>query len=409
MVVGQFSGIVLLYSCKNLRSDKKLQLKRTFPYYLFFTAPFLLCCKERYQPDIKGGNIEYLVVDGFLNNSSDSTFIRLSLTRKLDSNLLNTGVRNAQMTIEDNSGNTYYYFTELNSDGVYTIPGLNLDNNNKYRLRIKMAGGKQYLSDEITVQRTPPIDSISWKKTSKGVTIYSNTHDPLNNTRYYRWEYTNTWQYHTDYLSRLRYDTAYPGLGQLAGRDNDELIYTCWKTERSFDLLLGSSAKLTEDIIYEYPIRFIASNSIELSVKYSILLKQYVLTREAYEYLQNLKKNTEQTGSIFDAQPSELSGNIHTVNNSKETILGFITACNMDSMRIYITNEQVAPWVFGPSCTRFLVPKNSDSIELYFNHLGYIPIEYYNSSVMSPIWGSLPDCADCRRNGGQLQKPGFWQ
>jgi len=46
MIVGQFSGIVLLYSCKNLRSGKKLQLKRTFPYYLFITAPFLLCCKE---------------------------------------------------------------------------------------------------------------------------------------------------------------------------------------------------------------------------------------------------------------------------------------------------------------------------------------------------------------------------
>ena len=384
-------------------------MKKTFPYYLLFTAPLLLCCKEKYQPDIKGGNTEYLVVDGFLNNSNDSTFIRLSLTRKVDSNLLNSGVRNAQLTIEDNAGNTNYYFTELNDNGTYTLPGLNLNSNNTYRLRIKTAAGKEYLSDEIIVQKTPPIDSINWEKTSKGVTIYANAHDALNNTKYYRWEYTDTWQYHADFLSRLKYDSAYPGWGQLTGRPDNEFIYTCWQTQRSFGLLLASSAKLAEDIIYEFPIRFIPPSSIELSVKYSIMVREYALTKEAYQYLVNLKKNTEQTGSIFDAQPSELIGNIHAVNNSSEPVLGFVTACNGESQRIFITNEQVAPWTWGPSCPKFLVPKNADSIELYFNHLGYTPLEPYNSSVMSPVWGALPDCADCRLNGGVLQKPDFWQ
>jgi hypothetical protein len=383
-------------------------LKKKIQYYLLLLLA-IASCKEKYQPDIKGGNPEYLVVDGFLNNSNDSTYIRLSLTRRTDSNLLNTGVNNAQLTIEDKTGNTYYNFSELNQDGTYTLPGINLDANKTYKLRIKTAAGKEYLSDEIIVQETPPIDSISWKKADKGVTIYANTHDPRNNTRYYRWEYTDTWKYHADYISRLMYDTAYPGLGQLTGRPDSDFFYTCWQTRRSFDMLLASTAKLSDDILSQFPLRFISLNSIELSEKYSILVREYALTRPAFEYFQNLKKNTEQTGSIFDAQPSELNGNIHSISDKSEVVLGFITACGMNTKRIFISNEEVAPWIWGPSCGRFLVPKNADSIELYFGHLGYIPTEPYNSSVRSPIWAALPECVDCRLYGGVNQKPDFWQ
>ena len=59
-------------------------------------------CKEKYDPPATKENPNFLVVDGFLNNSSDTTFIRLSRTRNLDSNLLNSGERNADMLIEDN-------------------------------------------------------------------------------------------------------------------------------------------------------------------------------------------------------------------------------------------------------------------------------------------------------------------
>jgi hypothetical protein len=55
-------------------------------------------------------------------------------------------------------------------------------------------------------------------------------------------------------------------------------------------------------------------------------LRQYALTKEGFEYYERLKKNTEQIGSIFDPQPSALSGNIHCITTPAELVLGFISA-----------------------------------------------------------------------------------
>jgi hypothetical protein len=381
-------------------------VKTILKYHLFIAVILLSDCKDRYAPPVLANSVNFLVVDGFLNNSADSTFIRLSHTRELDSSLLNSGENNAQMTIEDDRGNTLYNFREIGSNGSYTLPGINLDVNTKYRLRIKTVSGKEYLSDEITVKQTPPIDSINWIKDDKGVTIYSNAHDISGITKYYRWEYIETYQYRSTLISRLKYDITAPY--HIGGRPDSEFIYTCWKTNNTPGLLLATSENLSADIISQNPIRFISNNSVELSVKYSILLKQYSLTKEAYTYLQNLRKFTELTGSIFDAQPLEITGNIHAINNNNEPVLGYVTACNMDTMRIYITNDEVAPWIFNPSCTKFLVPRNTDSVDSYFSSGAYIPVEYLNSSPISPIWGTLNECADCRALGGTTTKPNFW-
>jgi hypothetical protein len=143
-------------------------------------------------------------------------------------------------------------------------------------------------------------------------------------------------------------------------------------------------------------------------VKYSILVRQFSLTQQAYEYLQNLKRVSEQIGTLFDAQPSQLTGNIHCVSNDDEPVLGFITACNMDSKRIYIGNDQVAPWVFGYTCQKIKVSTNPDSLELYFTAGDYIPLDFAQPLNPTPIWASKRDCADCRVQGGTTTKPDFW-
>ena len=57
---------------------------------------------------------------------------------------------------------------------------------------------------------------------------------------------------------------------------------------------------------------------------YSINVKQYALSHEAYLFFEKIKKNTEQLGSIFDPQPSELQGNIHCITNPAETVVGYV-------------------------------------------------------------------------------------
>ncbi|MBS1609739.1 MAG: DUF4249 domain-containing protein [Bacteroidetes bacterium] len=360
-------------------------------------------CKEDFAPPVIQKDINYLVVDGFLNNSSDTTFIRLSRTKKLDQNVRESKETGAQLFVEDENANTLYSFTESSDSGKYFVPGMNLSFNQKYRLRIITTGGAQYLSEEINVIKTPAIDSISFGRLNNSLAIYANTHDPLNNTRYYRWEYTETWHYRAAFFSSLISEN-----GGIFDRPADKYIFDCWKTQDNKQILLGSSAILEKDIIYHFPVRIIDINAVELSIKYFILLRQYALTKEAYTYTENLKKITEQTGSLFDAQPSEINGNIHSVENPGETVLGYLTACTRETKQLYITNEEVQPWDYRPACVIVEIP--IERVAGSFNGNSLIPLSFDGGGPsVKGVYATSYQCGDCTSQGGVTTKPPFWQ
>ncbi len=160
-------------------------------------------CRKPYNPPAIGVPNNYLVVEGVINSGTDSTIIKLSRTVNLSSNVTINPEPNAILTVESDQ-NSIYPLVETNT-GYYTSTGLNLDNTRNYRLRIKTASNQQYLSDFVPVKVTPPIDSIGFNIVNiggTGIQIYANTHDPNNNTRYYRWDYDETWQFHSFYQSR---------------------------------------------------------------------------------------------------------------------------------------------------------------------------------------------------------------
>jgi hypothetical protein len=361
-------------------------------------------CKEVYIPPAITANNNFLVVDGFINYGQDSTIIRLSRSRSLIDTIRTVPELNAQVTVEG-QGSEIYPLNEV-GNGEYGIDQLNLNIHQLYRIRITTNTGEQYLSDFVPVKPTPAIDSINWIRQDDGVHIFINTHDPTNNTRYYRWEYSETWEYHSPYDSHLEYVN-----NQVVNRDPSRQVLICWSTLKATNIFMASSANLNQDIIYESPLEFIAVGADKITIKYSILVKQFALTKEAYEYWQNLKKSTEQVGGLFDAQPSQITGNIHSAAHPNEPVLGYISASSLAEKRIYITNAEVWPWVENLFCTTINV--RTDSIDYYFGVNGYIPItgiSYLISPLLPPENGFLASkgpCVDCTLRGSNV-KPSFW-
>ena len=123
----------------------------------------------------------------------------------------------------------------------------------------------------------------------------------------------------------------------LRGRTPEEQVFRCWTIDTSEEIFLFSTAGLSSDVVFENPLVHIPYASQQLSVVYSILVTQYALTKEAYEFWQNLKKNTEQLGTIFDPQPFADYGNMHCLSDPQEPVIGFISACTTQQQRIYIS------------------------------------------------------------------------
>jgi hypothetical protein len=371
-------------------------MKRTVVLVLVVVTAFV-GCRQRYDPDIKSLEQTFLVVEGNLNAGGDSTVLRLTRTFKLDAASTPKTENNAQLTVEGKDNTTRSLTGRGN--GYYVSLNLNLILNNEYRLRIKTSDGKEYVSDYVKVKKTPLIDSISWERTPDGVDIFANTKDPSNATRYYRWEYDETWEIRSSYYSGFVYATG----GVRPRNFPQEDVSVCWKYASSTSIPLANSTRLQEDIIYKAPLTRIPPRDERLGVRYSILVRQYGLEKEAYNFYELMKKNTEEIGSIFNPQPSELRGNIHCVTDRSEYVLGYVTASTVEKQRIFI---QVTQWGFTLTCETKDVTLVPDSTAFYLGSGQFIPVDFL---LIPPHYSSAsPRCVDCTRRGGSIVKPSYW-
>jgi hypothetical protein len=307
--------------------------------------------------------------------------------------------------------------------GEYTALGLSLDLNTKYRLRI-VANNKEYLSDYVTVNQNPPIDSISWNLADDGVHIAANTHDPTNQAKYFQWDYVSTWEFHSDYIPGTKYSDTNPYFvvyfDPIKYTLHDSSKYKCWQSDTSTQFILGSTIKYDVDTISNL-LTVIPSGSEQLSVLYSINVRQYIYSKEGYEFLQKMKKNTEQLGTVFDAQPSELQGNIHSVSNSDEIVVGYVSACNVQEKRAFINNADVPGWDYASGCV-LLQNQNNDPAYISLNYYDadgktahILPIDYITrnpsfpppNGVIFTFTAADINCVDCRLRGTDI-KPAFW-
>lgn len=370
--------------------------KRIF-FLMVVIAMVNLLCREAYTPPAVTTNNNFLVVEGMIS-TNDSTKITLSRTRNLADTITSLPEKNARVFVESESGDIY----QLTNDGQgnYASASLNLNITKNYRLRIVTAQN-EYASDFVPVKQAPPIDSLTWEQ-DRDVHVFVNTHDPANNTRYYRWEFSETWEYHTFYDSNLGYNRA---TGQVYFRDSADLLTFCWRSNVSNDILLATSSKLNDDIITHFQVATVPNGSFKISVRYSILVKQYALTQEAFEYWQLLKKNTEEVGTIFGSQPSQLKGNILCLTNPQEPVMGYVSAGTAQEKRIFIRRSELGSWEgFGEQgiCEPIFLP--ADSAVYYLRDTSFGPA-YFTTGALA-IAKNI--CLDCRFKGGTTEKPSFW-
>jgi hypothetical protein len=361
-------------------------------------------CTDKYVANIKGQPSGFLVVQGYINVTGTTT-IQMSRSTGLDSPLYIPEL-GAQLAIQsDNGGNVP--LTET-GNGFYSVSGLNLDPTQQYRLQIQTTNGKQYLSDLSKVNITPPIDSVNWTATTDGVSIFVSTHNDQVQPGYYQWTFNETWQYNSEYFSGLEYQSA-----ALVIRPTSDLIYTCWRSDSSTNIAIANTEKLSANVIYQYPLTQVSFSTTDKMVdQYSILVKQTSLSQDWYEWVQKIQRNTEQLGYIFDAQPSETGGNIHSTSDPTEMVIGFIGTTTETEKRIFIKRSQLPSVTMYTGYETCLIDTtglgSSDLIDRFSSGF-YIPVGIiYAMGAPVGVSSSIPDCVDCREKGGTLTKPDFW-
>jgi hypothetical protein len=161
-----------------------------------------------------------------------------------------------------------------------------------------------------------------------------------------------------------------------------------------------------ENTISYAKLKTIEAGSIKLSQTYSLLVRQYSLSEEAYNHWTNLKQTTENVGGLFDSMPTQVSGNIFNQNSSGPIVIGFFSAGSYEEKRIFVNfyDLPISLQRYSTNCRTDSMPifdviRSSDATLLIVPY-GSPPAGYLRSTN---------ECIDCRLQGGTTTKPSFWK
>ena len=263
-------------------------------------AVFTLCtCIDPYTPKLRGYD-SLLVIDGLITDANTSYSVKLSRTFQVQ-NSTPAMVSDANVFITDNAGNNITLSSTGN--GLYKTDSIDFTGSvgRTYSLHITTKEGDEYVSDPGTMQSVPDIDSIYFTKdqvlvnngtqTQEGISIYVDSKAGDNN-QYYRWAYEETWKFKVPDPKKFNFDEADSSITSVA-----EIKEFCWKNNKSDAILIYSNNSGQSVPVKKEPINFIASDqSDRLLVEYSVLIKQFSVSKTEYDYWDNLKRVNENGG-----------------------------------------------------------------------------------------------------------------
>ena len=370
-------------------------------------------CVEPYVPAVINSPTTFLVVDGFINGNGRSTFL-LSRTTNVATTTAPPAEPGASVAIVDDGGARYPL--RETQPGTYQSDSLLLNASRQYQVRITTSANTDYESDPVPLKITPPLDQLSWQASGDELQILLDTHDPAGQARFYRWRFTETWEFNSAFRSFLEYRD---GIVQYRTTP----IYTCWRTEQNSLVKQGSTAQLSQDVIVKQPLLSVSNRAERLKIRYSVLVSQYAETAPEFAYNELLRKNTEAVGTVNDPLPSQLTGNVHRVDDTSEPVLGFVGAHTVQVKRLFINRPELnlpASWVFDTPYTtcvlnQELAPDPDDLFPVFipytkiFNNPDAIPVDYLTNDQGAKIGyiGTSAACVDCRTRGTNV-KPAFW-
>jgi hypothetical protein len=218
----------------------------------------------------------------------------------------------------------------------------------------------------------------------EGCRIYADSWDPSGKCLFFRWDYRETWEY------RIPYSV---------------INKVCWINDRSDEVLIKNTSVYSQARVSKYQINYISNNTDKLKVKYSILVNQYSLNEQEFDFWEKVQNISENVGNLYDITPVAIPGNIRCTTNPGETVHGYFSVSAVSQRRLFIKDVFLGQPNFYTYCA-------TDTI------YGRLPEEGMNSAywVIEDFANEVPsmwvittfrECADCTTEGTKV-RPLFW-
>lgn len=371
----------------------------------------LVCCVE--QVDIKSEAYEnLLIVEGYLSGDTRNHKILLSNTSPIN----DRGVipeEGAFVTISDSNGGLISL--SENEPGAYYTPFYAATPGKSYQLHIETKDGRKFSSEEVEFRSTPDIKRIYAQYYNdrgfedNGIGIYLDTEDPSGTTRFYRWELEETYELKMPFPSNF----VWVGGNEVVFRDQP--VDHCWATDSSTNVMIATTVGLQQDKITQYPLTYIKATTEFMRIKYSLLVRQYALDEDGFLFWKMIRDVNQTQGSLFDIQTGAVHGNIKSVDDPSQEVLGYFAAGAVKEKRAFFSPADFAKDGYKPAkylsaCLEYVpVEIRADQIGAYMekNHDTMEISETTGAGVVTMIIRPKY-CCNCTNKGTNI-RPSFWQ
>ena len=348
--------------------------------------------------------------------------------------------RNATVNVTDDQGNSYSF--QESSPGTYTSDvEFAAEQDVSYELQVVTTDGTRYGSTPERFTDTASIDEIYAVREfndigEEGVSIYLDGGSSDPGANFYRYTYEETykiiaptWQpqdfalsnYEACALPFITYDL------DIIIRDNEE-GKVCYRTDRSEAIIQNNTSGLQQNKIERFPVRFLKRNNFIISHRYSILVRQYVQSKNAYNYYEALESFSSNESVFSAVQPGFLEGNILVEGDSDKKVLGYFEVAPVTEKRLYFNYTDLFPNEplpdYAISCVPIAPPVEHVSycfIGLVMNTCPLSLVESVNVNLISyvglnsegigicpgPYKVNFRACGDCTVLG-ESAVPDFW-
>ncbi len=356
-------------------------------------------CITQFYPETNESS-DLVVVEGLITDKNEPYTIKLSNAMPLGNSQKIIPLTGCSVSVSDDLGNRYN-FSET-SDGVYVSDSSMFKGEigRSYVLHITrnaLGGYYAYESSPVEMKPVPPIDSLyyekvvihqadPWSGLQEGCQVYLDTQDPQNNCKYYRWEFTETWEFHLPYTVTNN---------------------ICWISDNSDMINIKSTSAYSEDKITSFPIDFISNASDRLGVKYSILVNQYSLNEDEYLYWEKLENITENVGGLYDIIPASIPSNVFCTDDPAQKVLGYFSVSAKSSKRLFI-DDNFSGWqtpYTDEACVADTVYNGAYIPNLNIDK--WIIVDHQFPPPSYVVTTYTRGCSDCTVRGTKI-KPDFW-
>jgi hypothetical protein len=385
---------------------------------IFFLILILSSCIKQITPALdKNDSRSLLVVEAVITDEVGPFKVHLTESSPVDKLYTPVPYTGAKVLISDDVGNAYQLIDD--QDGWYETEYKSLKGvaGKTYTLKITDVQGNNFESTPELMQDVPDIDRVYYEEVKKvrfensltfednWLNILLDTHDQAGKTKYWLWKFEETWE--IKMLTTVRVKHGNPDINAAEIYYSTENVVidpekeVCWVRRPSSSVLLHSTVNANVDSINKFVVQSLGPGGDKLHIRYSILVKQYSLNKESYNYWKQLEKVNEDASGIYNTIPGPVYGNIQCVSGSKNA-LGYFLASSVKTKRIFInpTDHRIATVSPYDICTYLTDPDpHIYPYWIYFTNI-------LNTDIK--LWVIFDNyCVDCRAYGTNV-KPDFW-